>query len=271
MGLGIERSHVGLPALGQSVQAVDPGDERLEEELADTAEESFQLRPRLPGAAGRPLAGAGPRQEPKRRVERLAELVHLEDELHQVVGIGGAHSPAIVPARSEIARAAGGPSREGEVLVLPEGGGPPLRVDAGEGVFAQAERIAARGEHPEAQVLAGVIGSPPGEEVRRSGQLRVGGLDVQGGDRPGTGAAKQLQPGVDGGHLALDQPHPPRIERDEVRREPRAEGEEVRALQEERPLLGEEERESRQVDLPRVDLGLGEIGVDGQDRAEARA
>ena len=46
--------------------------------------------------------------------------------------------------------------------------------------------------------------------------------------------------------------------------------EEGRAVEEEVALLGIEQREAREVDLPLIDLGLREVGVDGQVRAQRR-
>src|SRR5258708_39891226 len=44
--------------------------------------------------------------------------------------------------------------------------------------------------------------------------------------------------------------------------------EHARALEEERPLLGKEQREPRQVDLTDVGLGFGKIGIDGDRRVQ---
>ena len=49
--------------------------------------------------------------------------------------------------------------------------------------------------------------------------------------------------------------------------EPEAEREDVGAFEEERALLGKEQRKPRQVRAARVDFGFGEVGVDG-DRGE---
>ena len=46
-----------------------------------------------------------------------------------------------------------------------------------------------------------------------------------------------------------------------------AELEDLRVLEEERPLLREEQREPREVDLLLVGLDLREVGVDREDRA----
>ena len=54
-----------------------------------------------------------------------------------------------------------------------------------------------------------------------------------------------------------------------VRAEP--EGEDVVALEEERPLLGKEQREPGQVRAPRIDFGLGEVGVDRDRRQHVGA
>ena len=46
--------------------------------------------------------------------------------------------------------------------------------------------------------------------------------------------------------------------------------EDAGAFQEERALLREEERKARQVHLPEIGFGLGEVGIDGEGRVEAR-
>ncbi len=53
--------------------------------------------------------------------------------------------------------------------------------------------------------------------------------------------------------------------------EAETEREDVVALEKERALLGKEQRKPRQVGAPRVDLGFGEVGVDGQRRQHVRA
>ena len=53
--------------------------------------------------------------------------------------------------------------------------------------------------------------------------------------------------------------------------EAEAERKDVAALEKERALLREEQREARQVRAARVDFGLGEVGVDGQRGEHVRA
>src|SRR5262249_28064523 len=80
--------------------------------------------------------------------------------------------------------------------------------------------------------------------------------------------------GQDRDLLIADETDPAREERDEARAvaaEAGAEREDVGPVQEERPLLGEEQRESREVRLARVYLGLGEVGVDGERGEGVRA
>ncbi len=83
-------------------------------------------------------------------------------------------------------------------------------------------------------------------------------------------AAAHLPPCANRDFFSLVQTYASREEGNDVRaverREPGSEVEDVRALEEERPLLGEEEREPRQVGPARVDLGLGEVRVHRQDR-----
>ncbi len=50
----------------------------------------------------------------------------------------------------------------------------------------------------------------------------------------------------------------------------RGEVEYAGVLQEKRPLLGEEDREAGQVDLPVVDLGFAKVRVDGRREPHAR-
>ena len=66
-------------------------------------------------------------------------------------------------------------------------------------------------------------------------------------------------------HLGpIQQSDPPTEEGFDVIAEAESEIENVRALEKKRALLREEERKSRQVGAPRVDFGLGEVGVDGE-------
>ena len=50
--------------------------------------------------------------------------------------------------------------------------------------------------------------------------------------------------------------------------QPTPKGEVLRALEEERPFLGKEEGEAREVDAPVIDFGFGEVGVDGDHGGE---
>ena len=74
-----------------------------------------------------------------------------------------------------------------------------------------------------------------------------------------------LPPARIGTSSLADQTDAPAEIRQDILVQPEAEREDVVALEKERPLLREEQRESRQVRPPRVDFGLGEVGVDRAD------
>ena len=78
-------------------------------------------------------------------------------------------------------------------------------------------------------------------------------------------------PPRDDWHLrARHQTDPSTEERNHILPKAEAKGENVRALQEERTLLGEEQREPREVRPAGVDFGLGKVGVDCGRRQEVR-
>ena len=78
------------------------------------------------------------------------------------------------------------------------------------------------------------------------------------------GTAVDLRPGDDRHFLSADQPDPAREVGQDVLVEAEAERKDIVAFEEERALLRKEEREPREVRPPRVDFGLGEIGI-GRD------
>ena len=84
-------------------------------------------------------------------------------------------------------------------------------------------------------------------------------------DAPG-----DLDAGEDVDRLSVRaEPYAPREERQGIAPDA-AETEDAGVLQEEVAFLREEERKAREVDLPIVDFGLGEVGIDGQGRGEGR-
>ena len=115
-----------------------------------------------------------------------------------------------------------------------------------------------------------VICQAAGEEVAPREVVRRANLDVKGGDAPFPRSAENLHAGVEWNNVSFDETDRARVERYEVLAEVEAEVELVGAFQEERAFLGKEQRELRQIDLPRVDFGLGKIGVDGDHASELR-
>src|SRR5204863_9782395 len=72
-------------------------------------------------------------------------------------------------------------------------------------------------------------------------------------------------PARDDRHLAAsDEPDAAAEERDDVLSETETEREGVGAFEEERPLLGEEQRKACEVRPARVNFGLREVGIDGE-------
>ena len=83
-------------------------------------------------------------------------------------------------------------------------------------------------------------------------------------------ASVDLGAGDDGHFLPLDEADAPAEVRQHVLVQAEAEREDVVAFEEERALLGKEERKPRQVRAPRIDLGLGEVGVGRHGRDDVR-
>src|SRR5262249_43360127 len=84
-------------------------------------------------------------------------------------------------------------------------------------------------------------------------------------------AAVDLSAGEDRHCLAVDEADAAAEVRDDVLVEAEAEREDVVALDEERPLLGKELGEARQVRAPRIDFGFREVGVHRAGREDVRA
>src|SRR5207249_1027504 len=141
------------------------------------------------------------------------------------------------------------------------------RIDPEEAVGGHPGGIAVRENPPNTKMLTGVVGHPRGTEVRRLGtwsvpvRREVLGVSVDEADPPAASPAEQLDPGEDRHATTLEQADASREERDEVGAQPESELELGRSLEEESPLLGIEEREARQVDLLKIRLRLGEVGV----------
>ena len=137
-------------------------------------------------------------------------------------------------------------------------------VDAGIG-------IAARHDDADARLLEYVHGHAADEEIDGVG---AGGrvlTHAEDADAQGARAAGELRPGIERQRLAVVvEPDAAREERDAALRLEPPELEDVRVLQEECALLGEEEVEPGQVDLPRVGGGAGEIRVERECRGQRR-
>ena len=108
-----------------------------------------------------------------------------------------------------------------------------------------------------------------GEVGGRHDLVHVGGLHVEQADVVASGLARQsaaaddrhrLAGGVQADAAAEEQIHLTRV----------ADREEAGVLEEERPLLGEEQIEAIEIDLLVVDLDLGEVGVDRAVERQAR-
>ena len=208
-GGDVERGKEDAPALGGAVDAVHAAGEALEEELAHPGERTVPAGARLIGDASVVLARPGPREEAEGRIERRAEFVDLEGEVPEVVGIGDAGPPSRGASLRQVAGAVRPPGGEDEVLVALEGGGLPDSVEAAEGVLSSSRGIAPGADGAQAQVRVHIVGDAAGEEVDGRRRPGVAGLHVESGDRPASGAAEDLEAGVEGHHLSFHQTDPP--------------------------------------------------------------
>ena len=265
LGLGVEWCSEDLPGLGPSIGALDVERSELEEELAHPAEEPAP-RPRHVLHA-RPIpTGAGTRKKTQSRIEPGAELLDQRVDVPKIIGVVDLEAPSGTLTIRTIAATRGSPAADREVLVLvaTEGGGAPQHVDTTQRVVAFPLGIAVGDDDTQRQVLVHVVGDASGKEVGPLGQLGLVRRHGERRDPPRPGTTEQLHPTQEGYFLALEQADPSREEGDEIAAGPRTEIEDVRALEEERPFLGKEKRKAGEVDLTGVDLGLGEVRVDGE-------
>src|SRR5205809_1002324 len=117
-------------------------------------------------------------------------------------------------------------------------------------------------------MVSGIVGDATREEIAPREFVRHSGVHIQSGDAPLPRPAEDLQAGIEWNDISFDKADGTRVERNEIAAEVKAEVEEVRSLEEERAFLREKQWKLRQIDLPRVNLGLGKIGVDGDHSAE---
>ena len=227
-----------------------------------------------------PQPNAGARQEPERRAEPFAEALEREGIVPSIVRIVEQPPPGVGPAfiagpgdrvAGSARRFAAGPRPPPagrEISITPEGRALPYGVNAAEPVLHEARRVAACTDRPEAEMLADVTRDAGGGEAG-GGRLRaVVGPHRQGPDPPRALAANHLGADIHGDGLTAHQSDAAAEERHEIVSEIGAERELVRTLDEEVALLGIEKREAGEVDLSRVHLGLGKIGVHGENPAQ---
>ena len=188
-----------------------------------------------------------------------------------------AHTPSTVVALAPFRRALLIPGlglersaiRQARVLVA--------KVDAGDAVVDIRERVAIGDDEADGGLCQHIRRDAPDEQVRRLDVLELVLPDCERADRPTARAAAQLRAALEihglsrGAQADTAREKRQRIllERARERRIHRplpdaAELEDVGILEKKVAPLGEEQAEPRQIDLPIVDFGRREIGVERQ-------
>src|SRR5439155_9093064 len=151
------------------------------------------------------------------------------------------------------------------------------RIQADQAVVTHAGRIPARRDGPDEGLLEEVLADAHGEQVlggeRAFVKRRATRMDIQKADVQACLAAGDLEAEKDRHLLPVQQPDGAAEEGDQIRVLAPEPGhiEDTGALQEEGPLLGKEQLEACQVDLPGIDLCLGKVRVDGERGRHARS
>ena len=220
--------------------------------------------------------------ESQRGIEVRLHLLERDLCVVPVVRVSGGDAVRPVPLRDAFAHAPGGVCVDVQIPRTAQEGGR-RQADVGPVCLAGPARcgIAARYDEPGVRLVQEIPLHAPDKQIRRLRE--VVHLAHTHAEYPELGAAypaSQLSARADRHLLAFQQSHPAAEERIDVgagpgdaagRARARArEAEHACVLKEERPLLGEEEREAVQVDLAQVDLGLSEIRVHRADHPQAR-
>ncbi len=252
---------------GRLEPVVDAGDELARRRVVHLAHGSsgarLVLQRRVVGAH------AGTRHEAQRGIEVRLDLARGELPGPEVVRRADRGTVGeVVPERAAALRLQQ-PDARGQVLVAQEPARAVVPVQAVGLVRARTGRIAAGEDAAQRRSLAQVVRDARDGEVALGHALGRVGAHVERADVPALVPPGDLAAVEDRDFLpGVVQPHAAAEERDQVVAQV-GELEDARVLQEERALLGEEEREARQVELARVGLGLGEVRVDRQHRLQA--
>ena len=220
------------------------------------------------------LADPAARHEPQGRVEIGTDLRHVYGPVDAIVGVVELEAPGDVVA-GHLGIAVGGVAvqekRIGlEYPVAEERAGAEVEIGSDDPVVAVAERIAGGDDETDRRLIQNVERhAADGQQlaVQRRRGIHVG---AQKAEVPSRRAPGKLRAGEDAHRQAV------LVEADAAREEGQgiepdpAEPEYPRVLEEEAPLLRKEKGEAREVDAALVDLGLGEVGVEGERQRDCR-
>ena len=235
------------------------------------------LRARPQFDAGQQLADAGARHEAQRRPEVLADLLPAERAVPQVVRVVEVAAERVVRRRARLVIGSQEEASSAEVPVAPERRRREPRVGADQGVSP-------------APVGLPWVTIPPIHDCRNKFRLtraasRFWLSGVRRSERPRRASARParrccsrawrpmiLAPARIGTSARRRAGRCAAMKngQDDPRRWCARDVEHARAFQEERAFLREEQRKPRQVDLARVGLGLGEVGVDRHRGVQVR-
>src|SRR5262249_34022939 len=259
------------PVLDAALEVGEVGGLHLEEELPDAP----PARARLEGSVEVRAADPRPGHEAQGGVEVLADPLPVERHVPEVVRVVELEAVGVVDLRRRLVVGAEREEREAQVPSPTEVRGREPRIDTDEVVVSGARGVPASGDGSDPGLLEEVPAHPQRDEVLRGEwtrlERRVAGLDVEDTHVEARLPARDLETGEDRDLLAVQEPDRAAEEGNQLGILAPQAGNVVHpgALEEERPLLREEELEAREVDLARVHLRLREIGVDGQGRRQA--
>src|SRR6266480_3063983 len=214
------------------------------------------------------LASARPRKKSEGGIEGIAEYFDGCVDVPEIIWIVDRRSPSVAAAAKAVAVTGCRPRACGEILVTEECGCRPNGVDTAEAIVRGEFGIACGDQRSHAQVVARVVRQPSGEQIAPRDRVSRAGFYIERADAPLSCTAEDFHAGLDRNDASFDEPDRPRIERNEIAAEVETEVELVGALEKKRPFLREKEWKLRQIDLPCIDFGLGEVCVDGYDPAK---
>ena len=268
----VDDREVEVPALDQAV--VEPLELRVEDVVVHLLDaQPLVLRPRVEAGAQPQHANVAALNETEGGIEVLLDLAPLHLGVVPVVRKRGREAERGIVVGDALVVALESPGVEDEVPAAAQDvGGGQAEIHTHRGGVRREGLVAAGDERADVGLLPEVLPDPSHEQALVVDDRGVARADVEHADFGPSHPARQLDTVVERHLPASQQTDPAAKEGEDLRSgawdTPRladpggGEVEDAGILQEEGPLLGKEDRETRQVDLARVDLRLAEVRVE---------